>query len=573
MATQIGTNALINLSVGINGAAASATGFGTPLIVDTQNVKGAGALVPIIGTYSSLAAVVAGGFAVYTKAYKLAKGIFATYNQQGRCPTVKIASVAALSAAELTAVEAMDPTWYLFAVTSMVSGDIQGASAWNNDVAIRRHYLMAESQDSANFGDTPSCRSFIDAANPTRTFLGCRKADAQVVKLTISAAFVAANSVTAKLNGSDVASATVFGTGSANAGVYTVNVTHGADAVGSTAVLAIAGDTGTPFTYTSAGAESATVVAAGLAAVVNATSVFYKAFSVGSLVTLIYIGQTSVVLPASSATGTITIAAVSAAIGTSDYMLLKFGQKIAALFSGASASVVMTQNPLITGDGAREIVITALDPLIDLSVTNYACTLGASQNTAAITTTNLGAGTAVAELVALMIPQGLGQSNVAGKTMATAAADNITKAQYDKVLAGGANVYVTIGNRAQWQSGTSSRFLAPGARLFCDTVWSVDRFEQGVNDAVLIVLNPQTGKLPFNNIGIAAVVGAIRGVCDNFVALLMLEPYNFKACFSYPDISAVSPSDKTARVLNNIAANLVSTGAIQSVGITISVQA
>lgn len=460
MATQIGTNALINLSVGINGAAASATGFGTPLIVDTQNIKGAGALVPIIGTYASLAAVVAGGFASYTKAYKLAQGIFAQYNQQGRCPTVKIASVAALSSAELTAVEAMDPTWYLFAVTSMVSADIQTCSTWNNATAIRRHYLMAESQDIANFGDTPSCRSILDAANPTRTFLGCRLANAQVVTLTISAAFVAGNSVSLKLN----------------------NTTTGA----------------VPFNATSA--------------------------------------QT----------------------------LTDLATAIQALFAAGVCTAAAA---------AGVITITALNPLIDLVVDTYACAGGVSQNTANILTTNIGAGTAVAELIALLIPQGLGQSNVAGKTMASAAADNITKSQYDKVLAGGGNVYVTIGNRAQWQSGTSSHFLAPGARVFCDTVWSVDRFEQAVNDSVLVVLNPQTGKLPFNNLGIAAVVGAIRGVCDQFVALLMLEPYNFKSCFSYPDISQVSPADKTARVLNNIAANLVSTGAIQQVGISISVQA
>jgi len=459
MATSpIGTNELINMQVGINAAAASVDSFGLPMIFDTQNIKSAGALVPIIGTYTSLAAVVAGGFASYTKAYKLAAAIFA---QQIRPAKVKIASIAALSSAELTAVEALDSSWYLCFVTSMVSGDIQTVSTWNDATATRRHALMAESQDAANFTAAPSLLSILNAANPTRTFLGCRKANAQVVTLTISASFVAANSVSLKLNGT----------------------TTGA----------------VPF---------------------NATS----AQTLTDLATAIQALFAAAVCTASAATGVITI--------------------------------------------------TALNPLIDLVVTDYACAGGAGQNTAAILQTNIGAGCAVAEVAGYLIPQGLGQSALFGKTVAKAAADfTISQSVLDTVQASGGNCYVQIGNKAMWNRGTMVRSLAAGVFLFFDTIAGVDRMEQEFNDAVMTVLTPAVGKLPYNNKGILAIVGALANVAKKYVSLEVIEDFVYKSTFTYPDISAVSAGDKSSRTLNGIAANFQSTGAIQNVAITVSVQA
>lgn len=446
------------MQVGINAAAASVDSFGLPMIFDTQNIKGAGALVPVIKTYTSLAAVVAGGFASYTKAYKLAAALFA---QQIRPARVKIASIAALSSAELTAVEAADSSWYLCFVTSMVSGDIQTVSTWNDSVATRRHALMAESQDAANFTAAPSLLSILNAANPTRTFLGCRKANAQVVTLTISASFVAANSVSLKLNGT----------------------TTGA----------------VPFNATSA--------------------------------------QT----------------------------LTDLATAIQALFAAAVCTA---------SAAAGVITITALNPLIDLVVDTYACAGGAGQNTAAILQTNIGAGCAVAEIAGYLIPQGLGQSALFGKTVAKAAADmTISQSVLDTVQASGGNCYVSIGGNAMWNRGTMMRSLAAGVYLFFDIIVGVDRMEQEFNDAVMAVLTPAVGKLPYNNKGILAIVGALANVASKYVSLEVIEPYIYKNTFTYPDISAVSAGDKSSRTLNGIAANFQSTGAIQNVAITVSVQA
>lgn len=460
MATsQIGTNELINMQVGINAAAASVDSFGLPMIFDTQNIKSAGALVPIIGTYTSLAAVVSGGFASYTKAYKLAAAIFA---QQIRPAKVKIASINALSSAELTAVEAADPTWYLCFVSSMVSADIQTVSTWNDSVATRRHALMAESQDANNFTAAPSLLSILNAANPTRTFLGCRKANAQVWTVTPSSAFILGSSVSFKMNGT----------------------TTGA----------------VPFNVTSA--------------------------------------QT----------------------------LTDLATAIQALFAAAVCTA---------SAAAGVITITALNPLIDLTFDTYSNSGGAGPfNTCAFLQTNIGAGCAVAEVAGYLIPQGLGQSALFGKTVAKAAADfTISQSVLDTVQASGGNCYVQIGNKAMWNRGTMMHSLAAGVFLFFDTIAGVDRMEQEFNDAVMTVLTPAVGKLPYNNKGILAIIGALANVASKYVSLEVIEPYNYKSTFTYPDISAVSAGDKSSRTLNGIAANFQSTGAIQNVAITVSVQA
>ena len=130
---------------------------------------------------------------------------------------------------------------------------------------------------------------------------------------------------------------------------------------------------------------------------------------------------------------------------------------------------------------------------------------------------------------------------------------------------------MTYGVISQIQKGQTSGFVAPGAHAFMDTIFVRDRLESDIQNAVLAVLAPQVGKLPYNNSGIAAVAGAAIAVCNQYVSKQMLEPFNVGTDWTIPDISEILPVDKTARNLPGITANLTGTGAIQSVEMTVNI--
>ena len=453
---------LVDLTINLIGAAQAVDTFGVPMIIDTQNVKGAGALAPVITTCYSLQDAVDAGYTVGTKAYTLAEQML-SYAPR-RVGKYYIASVATLSSAELTAVEQANSQWYAMLVTSRASADLQTCATWVETLATRRHAFVGETQDAAAFSAGPSVLSILESANRTRSMIMARKANPQVITLTISAAFVAANSVTVKVNGNTVG----------------------------------------PVVF---GVDSDTTMSALAAAL--------------------------------AATPEIATAVVTTVAGGTD--------------------------------NDREITLTAADPLIPMVITDYACTLGASQNTAAIVQTNAGAGAADAELIGLLIPQGLGQATAAGKTLSGLVADDLTQGENINATGHGGNVYVTYGVISQVQRGQTSGFVAPGAHLFADTLFVRDRLEAEIQNAVLAVLAPQVGKLPYNNNGISAVAGAAIAVCNQFVTLGMLEPFDVNSDWTIPDISEISAQDKTNRNLPGITANLVGTGAIQSVALTVNI--
>jgi len=453
---------LVDLTINLIGAAQSVDGFGVPLIVDTQNVQGAGAGVPVLTTCYSLQDVLDAGYTTYDKAYILALHLL-SYSPK-RVKRFIVASVNSLSSAELTAVENLNAAWYALLVTSRASADLQICATWVESVAQRRHFYFAETQDSAAFGAGPSVLTILENAGRLRTGVVARKANPQTLTLTISDAFVALNSVTVNVNGAAVGPV-----------VYAVS----SDSTLSDLAVALA-----------ATAEIATAVVTAVA--------------------------------------------------------------------GGTAN-------------DREIVITAADPLIPVEITGYVCSLGASQNTAEIVQTNAGAGAADAELAGLLIPQGLGQATAAGKTLTGLVADDLAQSEYVNATTHGASCYVTYGVISQIQKGQTSGFVAPGAHAFMDTIFVRDRLESDIQNAVLAVLAPQVGKLPYNNSGIAAVAGAAIAVCNQYVSKQMLEPFNVGTDWTIPDISEILPADKTARNLPGITANLTGTGAIQSVEMTVNI--
>ena len=150
-------------------------------------------------------------------------------------------------------------------------------------------------------------------------------------------------------------------------------------------------------------------------------------------------------------------------------------------------------------------------------------------------------------------------------------ADDLAQSEYVNATMHGASCYVTYGVISQIQKGQTSGFVAPGAHAFMDTIFVRDRLESDIQNAVLAVLAPQVGKLPYNNSGIAAVAGAAIAVCNQYVSKQMLEPFNVGTDWTIPDISEILPADKTARNLPGITANLTGTGAIQSVEMTVNI--
>lgn len=453
---------LVDLTINLIGAAQSVDTFGVPMIIDTENVKGAGAGVPVITTCYSLQDAIDAGYTQTKSAYVLAEQML-SYSSK-RVAKYYIASVASLSSAELTAVESANSQWYAMLVTSRASADLQTCATWVETVAARRHAFIGETQDTAAFGAGPSVLSILEASNRTRSCIMARKPNPQTLSLTISDAFVTLNSVTVKVNGASVG----------------------------------------PVTF-------------------NATS---------------------------------------------DQTLAD----LATALQGTNEIATATVTPVAGGTGNdREIVIVADDPLVPVVITDYACTLGASQNTAAIVQTNAGAGAADAELIGLLIPQGLGQATAAGKTLKGLVADDLTQGEYQNATGHGGNVYVTYGVIPQVQRGQTSGFVAPGAHIFLDTLFVRDRLEAEIQSAVLAVLAPQVGKLPYNNNGISAVAGAAIAVCNQFVTKGMLEPFDVNTDWTIPDISEISAGDKTNRHLPGITANLVGTGAIQSVEMTVNI--
>jgi len=462
MTTALPASIVVDVSVSALGAGASVNRFGTPMIIDTQNIKSATALAPVIGEYTSLRAMVDAGFASYTKAYKLAAQI---WRQRKPSPKViKVASVYALSSAELSAVEDLDPTWYRLLATTVAAGDIGTIATWAQTVATQSYRCSLDTFDVATFGSGTSVKTTLASANDWRTALHCRKANPQTQTLTISAPFVTSNSTVVSVNGVAL-SPTVFATDS--------NTTLAALATALQATDAIA---------------SATVTNAG--------------------------GGT---------------------------------------------------------DDDREIVIVANDPLVDVVLSGYACTLGASQNTAAFAITDNGAQPLCASEVGYLCSYPAGAATAGLKTFAGIEADSVSQTELTNVNGSGANAYPTLGGGPKLMKGQTSGLIASGAYYFIDTVEAIDRLKEAIEVAALALL-AQSPKLAYNQAGINAVGGAIAAVALQFVSDGILEPFDPATAISVPALASIDPSDRTARHLPDVTAEFVGTGAIQSATIVITVR-
>lgn len=231
-------SAIINLSVGIRSAATPRTSFGIPLILDYSNAQASIAGNPAIGTYSSLAEMLADGWKTYHAAYKEAAALCA---QQPRPPVFKVAGMATgVAADDMADIVAEDADWWLLLSTSRTAAQVKALATWVESAESRCFYLACTNDATAKAAGV-SVLSEIFAAQRMRTAVIYQNAVAQEVRLYFDKLLVAANTFDCKVNGTSIAQ-------------QTYAVSHDATLTAIAAVLAGTAVVGTATTHASADA-------------------------------------------------------------------------------------------------------------------------------------------------------------------------------------------------------------------------------------------------------------------------------------------------------------------------------
>lgn len=196
---------IINLSVGIQSAATPRTSFGIPLILDFDNVQGATAGNPAIGTYGSLAEMVADGWKTYHAAYKMAAALCA---QQPRPPVFKVAGAATgVAADDLDDIATEDTDWWMILATTRTAATVKAVSAWVESAGSRAMYLGCTNDATAKAAGV-SVLSELFSAGRMRTAVVYQNAVAQEVRLYFDKELVTGNTFDCKVNGSSIAQQT-----------------------------------------------------------------------------------------------------------------------------------------------------------------------------------------------------------------------------------------------------------------------------------------------------------------------------------------------------------------------------
>lgn len=206
-------SAIINLSVGIRSAATPRTSFGIPLILDYSNAQASTAGNPAIGTYSSLAEMLADGWKTYHAAYKEAAALCA---QQPRPPVFKVAGMATgVAADDMADIVAEDADWWLLLSTSRTAAQVKALATWVESAESRCFYLACTNDATAKAAGV-SVLSEIFAAQRMRTAAMYQLPVLQEVrlhfdKLLVDASVVPlanANTFDCKVNGTSIAQQT-----------------------------------------------------------------------------------------------------------------------------------------------------------------------------------------------------------------------------------------------------------------------------------------------------------------------------------------------------------------------------
>ena len=162
-----------------------------------------------------------------------------------------------------------------------------------------------------------------------------------------------------------------------------------------------------------------------------------------------------------------------------------------------------------------------------------------------------------------MLPTTPGSSNWADKTLVGVSPDNLTPTQIANVVSKNGNVYVTVAG-----NGCTLYGIAPGGEYIDVTIFLDWLSSQIQTNIIALITDPGNLKIPYTNPGIAMVENQISAAMKQGEQNGGLAPG--WTVFA-PDVSAVSPADKSNRTLNNIGASGELAGAINKVNVNVYV--
>ena len=563
MATQpLPLNLIVDVQTTVVASAPGTAAFGTTMIFDAQNVLNTGTgtnpIVPVIREYSTLAEMVADGFTTYNWAFRYVQALFA---QADRPDTVKVAGFPVQQGMDpqafATAVEDADPAWYGLILDSAVNDVESGTTTaitdlaeWCLSLATGKHCLFFDSGRALDKTTSVNLFSTLKGQENDRASGWWHKAITGAYTLTFSEAFVASNSVSGTLNGAafttaynsdsdttlqDIAddlaaldaveSATVLSTGTAGANRSIVLFASDSNNRLALADLTVTGGTTQPTgTF-------------GLSGQTFKTLTFSAALVASNVINLSINGNA--INPVTYASSNdATVAAVSA--------------ELADLEGVGFANVVNA------GSNDRSIILASLADSARLDLTAGAVTAGASQADIYYTDLQTQPDYAVsASVVGECIAAVPGTKAWSNRLLTLVGADALSTTEYNAILNNNANVYAAFSQQKKaTRIGTTASGLTIRNRIL------VDALDLAIQNAVFEALQNAT-LVPYTDQGIQGIVSVVNGVGQTFVSSGALASFSAAG----PKRSAVSPSDVTAGVLNNVTYTAVSAGEIQKVNI------
>lgn len=162
-----------------------------------------------------------------------------------------------------------------------------------------------------------------------------------------------------------------------------------------------------------------------------------------------------------------------------------------------------------------------------------------------------------------MLPTTPGVGNWAEKTLKGVTADNLSPTQISNVLGKNGNVYVPMGGAGITLFGTCASGEFFDVTIFLD--WLASTMQSNV---FRVQTDPNNLKIPYTNGGIAMIENPMRQTMQQGQDNQGLVPG--WTVFG-PDVTAVSPADKTSRTLNGLGFDGELAGAINKVNIQGSV--
>ncbi len=558
---------IVDVQVSIIRSVRARESFNKPLIVDAENVLGSLAstpAVPEIREYASLAEMALDNFKPYHKAYRLADALFA---QAKRPKTVKIAgwNSAHTTAAVLTGIEGVDAAWFALLMTTRVEDAttataIKDAAAWCQTTAERSHMLVYEANRTIDKSASSNVFSELAALVRTKAAGFFHTPRVQRLKLTISQALLASNSITYKING-DLQNATVFAADSDTtlAAIATQLAAH-ADIESAIVITGGAGTDVDRMIVITAAHYLRNVVLSDFAC---SGGVSQPTFAVGENDLPIRQLTFSAALVALNSTlvginGTDTAATVFAV--DSDTTMAAIATAIAGLSGVGNAAVILVA-AAVTND--RVIEIYGLTPTGKLNVTKAIVTLGASQATCTVAVVDSSPSEPLdAGIVGRCVSADPGSLSWANKSLAVVGTDSLSTTERAAISAAYGNFFATFGDDVNMtRLGVTAEGVTIRNRILVEAM--IIRIQ-----AAIVAAEAAEDFIPYTDAGISLIGAAVESV----LAKLKLDGWISEYTIDVPLRADVDAGDVSTGVLNDISFTAVSSGEIQTVNIVGTLQ-